>query len=1378
MDGFPKNILLFFWLLVCGTLYAQNITRDQVFVDSAFTYDHWTVEDGLPVNSINQIIQSREGYLWFGTNDGLVRFDGIRFKVYKSAGYEGLSSNRIVNLVEASDSSIWLKTDRAELIRFKNETFHHFTEKDGLNGTRVHTMHIDEKGTLWIGASKGISVYKNKTFIPYYPDVITEQVAKIYVNPKGILWYKDDESLQLFRFDGSSKSVLVTTTDDTDPSPFLTLKDGSTIFATFGHIYKYEDGTIRETIPNLPVDFQVIDFYETPKGAVLVASLERGIFKLSGENWTNINAEHKGRKRGSFFSEKSNLWAAGNQAIFLNNRLVFSSNNQIAHYLYDREGSFWFGTTSAGLFRLKPNIFTVFSEPEGVPNRNIYPVYEAHDSSIWFGTHGDGPVRLRNDQLFFSFPFLPDPQNQYVRSIVQRSNGDLLISLLGDGIYKFDPQKEVFEIWETPVSRSELARVLTVETLYEDNQNQLWAGSNHGLYVMNDSSWEHIPDEFSNSDYTVRYITEAPDSSLWMATNGGGILHHNGGKFTAYTHGNGLSSNLVRSLYADTVANDNNEGYTLWIGSENKGIDRLTVGEEGPDFSSLINFNQKNGLYDHAVHQILVDKYDRFWMSGNKGIYWVTKNQFEEYVRGEINEIQSTAYTEQDGLRNREANGGVQPAGIKSKDGQIWFPTQDGLVKVNPEEIIRNELAPPVIIEEVKSKETLISKKGMQVVLQPVQRDFEIAYTGLSFMVPKKVRFRYRLKGFNDKWIEAGTRRTAFYTNVPTGIYTFEVLAANNEGVWSPEPVALSVRVLPYFYETRLFYLFLFMILTSVMVIAVRFRTRRLKIRERELEQSVQQRTAELEQEKQKTEVQAQELLKLDKAKSQFFTNITHEFRTPLTLITAPLQKLLDNYQNISTEESHFEMERMLRNSFRLQRLIDQILDVSKLEAGELRLNIRQTDMVTFIQNLMELFKPLVDEQEQMLTYATNKEECLLYLDVDALEKIMANLISNAIKFTPPGGKIRVDLNETEAEVIIKVADSGIGIPKEKTAHIFDRFFQVDDSATRIAEGSGVGLSLVKNLVELHKGTIGVESEVGKGTTFTIHFRKGKAHFEDIQITADTEKSRTPFINASSYSPYLHEAAETETESEEDKPTVLIVEDNPDMRSFIRSVLQENFAVISAPNGEEALEIAASRLPDLIVADIMMPRMDGMELNQRLKTNTMLQSIPVIFLTAKTSQGSKLKGFEEDADDYLTKPFDPKLLVSRVDNLIRNRKKLQEHYIGKKSREDIVEVEDPFLKAVYQILEEHFANPEFGISELSELLHLDRTRLYRKLKELTSKSPQQIVSDFRMKKAAMMITQREGNISEIAYASGFNSLAYFSKVFKRYYKVSPSEFGE
>lgn len=1375
-----KKLLWAGWLVLVPLISGgQNIQSEAVFVDPAFTYDHWTVEDGLPVNSINQILQSGKGYIWIGTYDGLVRFDGIRFKVYKSAEYPGLPGNRIINLAETPDGTIWLRTEQEKLVRFREDTFRTVTTKDGLVNNRIHCFFKDENGRLWIGTESGISIYENNELRPYHPEIIDERINLIYIDENGVLWYKSDTIFSMYRFDGIQKKVVGRFQETNYPTPFLTLSDGGTIFATKGHVYQFNKGTIVQW-PNLPPDLTIIDLFENPDGSVVGTTLKHGIVKLSGKRMEQINSGYRGRLMPGFggrmgetlFTSGENIWAVGDQSVLFNYKRVFSFPNQITDFVYDTEGSFWFGTSNAGLFRLKPNLFKTYS----VNDKAVYPVIESKDGSIWFG-YDKKIARLKNDKLYIDFQSKQNLDAAFVSSIVERRNGDLIASLGRGGISKLGPDGKTFIPY--PVSVAPNEKRLFAYALFEDRDGRLWMGTTQGVFLKTKHDWKRF--DIMTSGY-VRYFTQAPDGSIWMGSYGDGIFRYNSGSFKSFTEQDGLASNLIRTIYVDTTSDQNN--YVLWIGSEDKGLNRLSVKNGVPDFSGIVHYDEKIGLYDNVVHQILVDEHDRFWMSGNKGISWVNRAELERFANGKSSKIYVTSYTERDGLRNREANGGVQSAGIISSNGNIWFPTQDGLVMVNPDSITQNTLPPPVVIEEVKSKDESVAKSGDKIMLNPRQRDFEIKYTGLSFMVPEKVRFRYRLKGFNDNWIDAGTRRIAFYTNVPAGTYEFEVLAANNEGVWNAEPASLFIEIRPFFYETAGFYVALFVLAGLVIAGIVHLRTARLKKRETELEQSVHRRTRELEKEKEKTEAQARELRKLDEMKNQLFTNISHEFRTPLTLIMGPLKKLLRNDNKAIAKEAVPEVDRVLRNSQRLQRLIEQILDLSKLEVGELRLQVTEMELVSFVQKMTDLFKPLSIDQNQSLDFMTDLDKLSLYADSDALEKILANLLSNAIKFTPAGGTITVELLETADVCQIKVRDSGIGIPEEKQKHIFDRFYQVDASSTRVAEGTGIGLALVKSLVELHHGSINVDSVEGEGgTEFTVILKKGKEHFNESDIIRAFDEDISIENDMKVFSSYLPDFGENSTKRNPNKPTVLVVEDNPDMRAFVASVLSENFSVIQAADGEVALDLIKKNLPDLIVADIMMPKMDGMRLNDELKQDPMLEPIPVIFLTAKTESESKLEGFRKGADDYLTKPFDAEILTVRVENIIKKRQQLRERIlkeamVSKKKKGSGPEQAKlvPFLQQLREVLERRFADPDFSVLELSQEIHMDRTQLYRKLKEETDKSPQQFISDFRMQKAGRMLEEKVGNISEVAYATGFNTLSYFNKVFKQYYKVNPSEY--
>lgn len=1388
MRGYSIYVLVILWMgylliLPCKST-AQNLETGNFFISSDFIYDHWTVEDGLPVNSLNEIIQSEDGYIWFGTNDGLVRFDGVRFKVFTSADYPGMPSNRIRVVREAEDGSLWLKTDQLDLIRYNRGTFVHITSEEGLNGEYVNEVYKDGRGNLWFGADRGISVFRNGKLSLYHPEDIAGPISRIYVDADGVLWFRNDRELKLYRYDGEEMQFIAQTANYTDSNVFLTLSENVTLFSANGDIYRYSNDSAQKFSTGLPPSNEQLAIYLDSNGRVRLATRYHEFYILSqrdgspeGGRW-HKDSEEEARTWGDVFKQAAPdlLWVVGWGTVMLNGNPIFRFDGQFVDFLYDREGSLWLSTYNRGLIRLKPTIFQVYSEKEGVPYRNIYPVIQTRDGAIWIGTHGDGVARIKDDRIESFSDFIPTGGSQYVRTILERSSGQLLTGLVEGGIYQYDNQREF-----TKMPTLDELDASTVYSLFEDSQERLWAGADRGLFVNEKGTWKKAGPSGELPPEYIRYIAEAPDGTLWMGSNGGGLVRFSGESFTTYTKEHGISSNLIRCIYIEkgTDAGD----YTLWVGTENLGLNRIEVHDGGFSEADITVYTKENGLFDNVVHQILPDDRNRFWMSSNRGIFWVEKSQMEEMAAGLRSVITSIGYTEQDGLRNREANGGVQSPGVKARDGTLWFPTQDGVVRVDP--VSLNMLPPPVVIEEITSGGNLLDTQEGTILMEPRQRNFEIVFTGLSLLTPEKVTFRYRLRGFDEDWIEAGGRRQAFYTNVPAGDYTFQVMASNNEGVWSEEPAELQIRVGSFFYEESWFYLVLVLTGSLLVVAFVQQRLRHLKKREEELTQAVEERTLELRREKEITEKQAEELKVLNEAKSRFFTNISHEFRTPLTLILSPLQrlkKMMTPEQDLHLTKEYIakEVDRMLGNSRRLMRLINQILDLAKLESGELKLHVAKIELIGFLRKLADLFKPVCTEQGQTLTFRSGIEEARLCADDDALEQVLVNLISNAIKFTPEGGEIGINVTESPDDWIINISDTGRGIPASKLEHIFERFYQVDSSSTRLAEGTGVGLSLVKYLVELHGGTVEVQSEEGEGSVFSVSLKKGRDHFKEENVIWDTDPISVPDEIETGMEIRRSEAEdveEDETPHKEDSPGILVVEDNADMRSFIHSIFRDDFVVHVAGDGEEALERIKTFTPNLIIADLMMPKMDGMMLNRELKKDPLLSTIPLIFLTAKDEVESKIEGLEEGADDYLTKPFDADVLVARVNNLIDQRKKLRARYLKQVGIEDgEPESTSPFMRELNRIIQQHFADPGFGIQQLADEIHFERTYLFRKVKEETGLSPHQYLTEYRMKRAAGMMIRQEGNISEIAYASGFNSLTYFGKVFKGYYKMSPSDY--
>ncbi len=1359
------------------TTSANQYDDDQFYVDHDFILNQWTVEDGLPVNTTTKILKGQKGYFWIGTTDGLVRFDGIDFTVYKTAEYPGLPSNRIVDLKKAYDGTIWLGTDKGELVKFLDGEFKKMTSADGLNGNRYSSLYIDPNERLWVGTEKGISIYQDGELSQFHPHKIKGHIVRIYKGSGKIVWFLNEDNNSIYRFDGQQSTLVFEKDEGAGINPFLTLQGDGLLFAADKNIYRYTD----QDLTNLDFpDYSIADLYQSANGAIFAATEDNGLYKLQDGSWVQKNEGIGWRMGGEVLQRyaDSRMYVTRHR-VYKDELLLAKFESRITGYYFDREDNLWVTTNRSGLIRLKPNPFTIYGSEEGLPETNINSIIQTSDGSIWIGTFGAGPVRLKDGTIksLFDYQSLENgttPEQKYVLSMLERNDGRLLMSILGHGIYRFDEKKSLFRQVKVPFSTEIREGKLDIRTLFEDSKNRLWAGTNYGLWMKQNETWHEI-DINSGFDHPIRYITEAPDSSLWMATNGGGIIRYDNNDIEIYDENKGLSSNLIRSIYTDTT--EDSSHYILYVGSEDLGLNRISIRDGEPQWETHTIFTENNGLYSNGVHQIIEDNRDRLWMSSNQGIFYVSKSELNKYSDGELSKVNSIGYNEKNGLRNREFNGGVQEAGIKASDGTLWFPSQEGVVTFDPSLFPRNTLPPAVVIEKLVSEEQNIAIDNDSLQLQANQRNFEINFTGFSFKDPESVQFRYRLKGFDDEWIETGTRRTAFYTNVPAGNYTFEVTASTNQQEWNPNPASLSIAVSPYFYETTTFYAIAGVTLVVLLIGALQLRTYRLKKREQKLEEAVQERSQQLIQEKIKTEKQAQELKRLNEKKNQFFTNITHELRTPLTLLVGPLKTLYEN-EDISMEAVRNQLEPMLRNGRRLQRLINQLLDLSRIEAGMVDLNAAKQSLSKFVNDVALEFSPMADVKNITFDVDIPEKSCEVYFDTQKLQKALSNLLSNAMKFTPENGRVQLQLSHTTNEATIIVKDTGIGIDQESLDNIFDRFYQVDSTSTRKNEGTGVGLAFAKELVELHEGSITVESTVGEGSVFTINLPKGRTHLSDEQITESAEPvgrmDETMLLSPRD----LKEPPPSPTSdaSDNDHPTLLVIDDNADIRSYVRTILGSDYAIIEAEDGKQGVEIAREQLPDLIICDVMMPEMDGFGLSDALKDNPMTEGIPLIFLTAKVDKQGELKGLDTGADAYITKPFDADILQARVENLLDQRKRLRKLFADDGLPVSTSEQASAFEERVTEVIQSHLTDGDFTVAQLADEVAMDRSHLGRKLKKELDVTASELIRDVRLKSASELLRKREGNISEVAYSVGFNSLSYFSRRFKEKYDVTPSAY--
>lgn len=1379
---FSGRMYLFVWRVLCVWFLVfmqvpfEQLQAQPVPSDVSYVTDQWGIEDGLPVNHIVKVLQSKEGYVWMATFDGLVRFDGVRFKVYQTNRYHGLPSNRLQNLMEASDGSLWMMTEQGFLVSFKDNRFRHMHDKDGLNGDICLTMTKDASGNLWFGTNRGISVYEDGKLHPFKPDLISEAVDHIYVQDNGAVWFHIRDSQKVYRyFDENLEDIYPSLVAD-DFKPIFK-DDTDTLWISQGtRVSSFDNGTLTPCCKTDEEANIITGIAKDGAGTLWVSSLVNGFYRREGNEF-----QHFKPSKDEFFSfpqpfyldDKNNLWMFSQNSIWHRRKKVLTVEQGISDIIFDREGNLWVATKSEGLIRLKHNPFRSYSSRHGLPNKVVYPVLEARDGTIWVGTHGGGVATIRHGVVEQVYPF-ENTSSAYVQSLVELSDGRIIAGLYG-GVYEWRQGDTHFRRMKMPHALGNAAS----HALYEQKAGDLWIGSSGGLFRRQKGKWENYSKGTAFADFAVRFFLKAPDGSLLMATNGAGIARYQHGEFTLINNQSGFASNLVRSLFIEPGSDPDH--YILWVGTEDNGLFRLEMLNGIPQYSNITRYSVADGMLDYVVHAILMDDNEYFWMNTNRGIFTVPKEQLEAFHAGEISSIEGVAYTESDGLRNREGNGGMQPAGIRASDGTIWLPGQGGVTMLDPEQVTANKVVPPVVAEQLSTADTSFINNGHSTIrLSENQRDFDILSTSLSLSDSEENEFRYRLRGYNDDWQDAGRRRLVSYTNIPAGTYTFEVMGSNNTGLWNTEPATMGISIAPFFYETAWFRIIMALTVVCMLYAGYRLRVRSLEQRELKLEDVVRKRTRQLESEKKKTEEQAEKLKELDRAKSRFFTNISHEFRTPLTLIISPLQRMLSSNQEMGPSERKKELNRMLRNGSRLLRLIDQTLELTRLEHGKLKLHVQEIDLNRFTKELAELFVPVCDDNEQTLSVDCDSISEPVFADPDKMDQIIGNLFSNAVKFTPSGGAISITLREEADRVMLTVSDTGIGISEEDQEYIFDRFYQVDSSETRHHEGSGIGLSLAFELTRLHHGDLNVQSVPGSGTTFSLILKKGKAHYKEEQF----EKGHTDFaLNpVEVQDPEVHQN-ETYSAASEDRTTVLVVEDHEDVRIFIREVLEDTYHVIEASNGAEALERVTGQLPDLIIADIMMPEMDGITFNRKIKEDPGTASVPVIFLTAKATKENQLEGLQESVDDYVTKPFDPAVLKARVGNLIHSRLRLRrllaEEGGGNTNNTSETNAETSihlFLLKLEEVLGQHYTDPDFNVAKLAGEMHLGRRQLQRKLKEEADITPGEAIKKYRMKQASKLLMEEAGTVSEVAYAVGFKSLAYFSFSFKEYYDRSPSEY--
>jgi signal transduction histidine kinase/ligand-binding sensor domain-containing protein/AraC-like DNA-binding protein len=1438
-------------------------------------FQHITSDQGLSQNTVDCILQDSRGFMWFGTWNGLNRFDGYNFMVYKSETQgKSLSNNFVYSLCEDKNGNIWVGTKNGlnfldyATNQFTN-LFHDPNNSNSIASNRINIVYCDHNGFIWVGTTDNgldrIEIKDKTTFtITHYKNtpgdpksLPSNEINSITSDRSGNLWVGTNQGL--YRFNHQTKSSKTYKNNPFDPATIsynqvLSIyeeKSGTLWIGTFNGLNrlnptteKFERFFSNPDNPKSLSHLTVNAIAEDSNGNLLVGTLG-GLNRLDKKDNSfyhfPVNQNDDYSLNNEFVScifpdKQGNVWIGtdkgginkynANQKEFGYIAHVSGSLNSLSYNtinsVLDESSVLWVGTAGGGLnyYDKQSKTFRYFKnsphDASSINSNFITSLCPDNKQNLWIGTWGGGLEKMMSafgNGRFQHHVNLPDPKsicNSFISSLWYDKKGFMMVGTLG-GLDMFYPDKEsgFKHLASNPNWKN---KITEVGCIIEDKKGYYWVGTRYGLYRVHGSKLEN---ELKDNDLT--HFTNTPNQS------------------------NSLPGNYIISLCEDHNGD-------LWVGTYGNGIGKLHV--QSDNSIVFTNYTQRDGLCNNVAYAIIEDNYGILWISTDNGLsrFDPKQNRFKNFYVT-------------DGLQSNQF---YWSAAYKNKEGKLFFGGIKGLNFFMPDSIKDNSFIPKVAITDFKiynntvniglwnDKKVILSKtisETSEINLSYKENVFSFEFSALDYFLPEKSQYQYKMEGVDLDWVTVpASRRFVTYTNLKGGDYIFSVKASNSDGVWNDNPTKLKIHISPPFWATIWFRVISIISISIIILTYFRFRTMRLETQKRVLEIMVKERTAKIEEQKKELEIQAQnlkesntqlghrqkliegqkeqlekqnleisdqrdKLIELNKRvqlvnqlKLRFFTNISHEFRTPLTLILGPLDKLISSWKG--DKETLSTLGLINRNAQRLLHLINQLMEFRKIETGKLDLKVSKGVIEKFLENIFASFQHLASQRNIEYTFNRCNIEDEQWFDHEKIENIVYNLLSNAFKFTPEKGSINLSVsihkktvNDTSSEdkkpnkgsslesyIEIIVKDSGIGISQEHINHIFKRFYQVNSPESLKVRGSGIGLSLTKELVKAHHGHITVESVKGQGSVFTLQIPFLKQSFSEKEIVNDAVVSSDNFQEQVtklaeellSEKPVVAVPEISQQNNNADKPLILIAEDNFDLRSFLTASLLNEFRVLDSENGKEAYELAKVHNPDLIISDVMMPEMDGLEFCSRLKSNLLTSHIPVVLLTARSLVENWIEGFETGADDYIPKPFDINLLIVRIKNLIESRRKLKKHF-SRELTPDPTQIassnaDEQFLKKALEIVEQNFPDPTFGVEEFVEKMCISRSLLHKKLSALTDQSAGDFITALRLKKAAQLLHLPNKNISDVAYDVGFNDPKYFSRIFRKYFGTSPSEY--
>lgn len=1328
-----------FWVLFNVQLTAQNKTN----------FIHLSPKLENQVIMAEQAIQDSLGYIWITDFDGIYKYDGYDFKFTPFTHFfgEDYISKRKILFKKDKKGNFWLAPHKGGLVMINPKgAFKSFKESIG----HIRVSAIEPFGdNVFLGTAHGVI---------YSYNLKNSKIDNLTTIPE---------------IDGQSQLI---------NDIAFTGKETLWLSTHFGNVYNFSFPEKRIQRFDSPFNQSIKEFIKlesNKEGILWLASMEQGLYKYSTEKkeFKEFNTPVKPYKHlmylSMFADSSANIWIAtdGNGLFKIDSKTekisVFKhskenkfsiSNNTITHLSEDSQGNLW-AVGKKGIINILPSTQHKIKYYSGSSNNVPTPVLsllKASDESLWIGTDGEGINRVFPDGTSIQYDMY-NAGNQffkgrYIFQILEDSKKNILIATYQNGLFTYNFNSRRFK--EIQIKDKSGRSYLGIRSLFIDSKNRIWASHDGGIHVF-DENLNLITifnyDSKGLSGMISESMIETKDGKIWISTLRGGLFifeeNNNSFKDSYFKKINyyGKTGNHDKS-YDISFMSEDNQG-NLWIRVQSESLIKLNVSSY--DYELFAN---KENLKDLRIYTVLVDNSGALWLSSANGIHQY--NPETEVLKSlyEVDGIQGNVFSRR--------------AAYKDEQGIFYFGGEKGVTSFSPEDSfekrnssanlyinqieILNKPASTIIPDQIsKSIERVKSLK-----LKPNQSSFSFQFSAIDNVLNPNYHYSYRLRGFDNNWIVPKKERIATYTNIPPGDYVFEVKAGTKKGVWNINPKTIEINIAQPIWNTpwaHIFYVLIFLIFAYAIYLWIRLKN---KLVSEEL--------------KYKNE---KELYAL---KMNFFAKMSHEIQTPLTLISGPIENMLENAVDSGNSILRQRLSMISNNAKRLSKIVFELTTFRNKELGQLKLRVTENNIISDLKNITSSFKEQATFKKINFTCYFPDSEVTIWYDKDKVEHILYNLLANAFKFTPKEGFIDFEVKVLDSEDIVKISvtDSGPGISKNELENIFKLFYQSDTGKKNI--GTGIGLALTKELVKLHKGKIDVVSSPKKGTCFSVFLPTNEnIYTNEEKVFSKSDKKTKPKDENSG----LEEVA---LEKKHSDKTILIVEDNYEMQIFLEDIFKDQYNILIADDGEEGLLLAKKHIPDLIISDIMMPNKDGLEMSLALQKIKLTSHIPIILLTAKESPKGKITGLMSGAIEYINKPFNSNELIFKVHNIISRSDKLLSKYrtdlISTPKNATAVSHDDIFLKRIMDIIEVEFKNPNFKLEELSDLLHMSYSAVYRKFQAITGKTLVDFLRSIRLKKGAILIAKYNYTVSETTFAVGFNDPKYFTKCFKKEFKMTPISF--